>query len=469
MKGKMALLAATAVAFACGATTPRIEQGELKYDVLTHKMSIDYVLVDSAAIVTFDLQTNVVENGEATSKWLSIGAENYQSVSGNFNRVVMDVGVKKTISWTPYEDWPQKVKAGLLRAVVTAWSTNSPPDYCVVNINRLDTRSGTGIENRVRYYLSEKHLPYGGLDNSMYWTSNMVMRRVHAAGRTFRMGSPWTELGGRGSYNYRSPNEMSVVVTFTKDYWMAIFPMTCAQTYYAFNSRGNHSSNGDKGPMTGHSWASFRIGLSGSANSSYNSTDYDWPNNTANPHLIGENSYFGKMKTNTGLEFDFPTEAQWEFACRAGTDTMYYDGKKDFFAAATNDIYMAELGWFKKNCSGVQPVMGFPPNPWGFYDMHGNVYEFCLDHYPTATTAYTSSGSYNIRTPGYYIDYGGPSTGPTKDYNNVTGYYRVAKGGKYASESYACRSASRMGIGDASLGNTGENAARPVAALTFHW
>ena len=299
MKSKMALLAAAAAAFACCAATPRIEQGELKYDVLTHKMSIDYVLVDSAAIVTFDLQTNVVENGETTTKWATIGAENYQSISGNFNRVVKDVGVKKTISWTPYEDWPQKVKAGQLRAVVTAWSTNSPPDYCVVNINRLDTKAGTGIENRVRYYLSEKHLPYGGLDNSMYWTSNMVMRRVHAAGRTFRMGSPWTELGGRGNYNNRSPNEMSVVVTFTKDYWMAIFPMTCKQTYYAFNSTGNHS-NGDKGPMTGHSWANFRIGLSGSDNSSYNSTDYDWPNNTATPHLIGENSYFGKMKRTLG-------------------------------------------------------------------------------------------------------------------------------------------------------------------------
>ena len=469
MKKSLPFCTAAAIAFACGAATPRLEQGELKYDAASHTMSVDYVLSNAAAIVTFDLQTNVVVNGETTSEWVSIGAEHYQSVKGNFNRVVTNVNERQTVSWVPYEDWPQRVKAGQLRAVLTAWSTNSPPDYCVVNINRLDTQSGTGIENRVRYYLSAKHLPYGGLDNSMYWTSNMVMRRVHAAGRTFRMGSPWTELGGRGNYGHRIPNELAVTVTFTKDYWMAIFPMTCAQTYYAFNSRGNHSSNGDKGPMTGHRWSDFRIGLSGSANSSYNSTDYDWPNNVEHPHLIGENSYFGKMKTNTGLEFDFPTEAQWEFACRAGTDTMYYDGKKDYFSTATNDIYMAELGWFKKNCSAVQSVMGFPPNPWGFYDMHGNVQEFCLDHFPAETSAYTTSGSYNMRTPGHYVDYGGPSTGPTKDYNGVTGYHRVRKGGMYNSESYSCRSASRSSAGDASLGNPGENAARPVAALTFHW
>lgn len=303
--------------------------GELRYDKAERIVYVDYTLT-KPSIVTFDLQTNVVTAAGATN-WVSIGVENYRSVEGNLNLLVDEVGVPQTIRWVPFEDWPVKrVKAGTIRAVVTAWSVENPPDYCVININRLDSVTPKTIKDRVRYYTCEAALPGGLKENSIYWTTNMVMRRVHAAGKTFRMGSPWTECQGRSNYGARTPSEEPTVVTFSKDYWMAIFPMTCKQASLAFGHSGNQK-NGDKGPMTGRKWSEFRIDTANNGKiSTLTETAYDWPANGCS-HAVGANSWFGKMKANTGLEFDFPTEAQWEFACRAGTTTPYNDGTKDCF------------------------------------------------------------------------------------------------------------------------------------------
>ena len=154
--------------------------GELRYDRSERVVYVDYTLT-KPSIVTFDLQTNVVVDA-STTNWVSIGVENYKSVEGNLNRLVDEVDVLQTIRWVPFEDWPVKrVKAGTIRAVVTAWSPENPPDYCVININRLDTVTPKTIKDRVRYYTCEAALPGGLKENAIYWTTNMVMRRVHAA------------------------------------------------------------------------------------------------------------------------------------------------------------------------------------------------------------------------------------------------------------------------------------------------
>ena len=131
-----------------------------------------------------------------------------------------------------------------------------------------------------------------------------------------------------------------------------------------------------------------------------------------------------------GYEYTLPTEAQWEYACRAGTTTALNSGKN--LSDKEKCPEMEEVGWYGFN-SGYYDSDGnttsngktFPvgqkqPNAWGLYDMHGNVYEWCLDwfgDYPTSSVT----------------DPKGPSTGS----------YRVLRGGSCCHYANYCRSARR--------------------------
>ncbi|MDO4569554.1 MAG: formylglycine-generating enzyme family protein [Planctomycetia bacterium] len=123
-----------------------------------------------------------------------------------------------------------------------------------------------------------------------------------------------------------------------------------------------------------------------------------------------------KLSKESGLKIQLPTEAQWEYACRAGT-TGAYAGKLD------------SMGWYRDN-SGRQTheVKTKQPNAWGLYDMHGNVWEWCLDWYDL----------------GYY------DRSPTSDPKGPDdGSYRVGRGGSWFNDAEYCRSACRSDGGPA--------------------
>ena len=114
--------------------------------------------------------------------------------------------------------------------------------------------------------------------------------------------------------------------------------------------------------------------------------------------------------------YALPTEAQWEYATRAGTTTRFFWGEDP--ALSLIDVY----AWYTANASVTQPVAQKLPNPFALYDVSGNVWEWCQDWY----------GSYTSRSA---VDPAGP----------VTGANRVVRGGSIATAGEACRSASREG------------------------
>jgi formylglycine-generating enzyme required for sulfatase activity len=110
-----------------------------------------------------------------------------------------------------------------------------------------------------------------------------------------------------------------------------------------------------------------------------------------------------------------PTEAEWEYACRAGTDTDYWSGD--------TEPDLERVGWFQKNSNGaLQPVARKPASPWGLHDMHGNVWEWCADRY----------GDYSSERQA-------DPTGP------AGGVGRAFRGGGFGVGADWCRSAYRYG------------------------
>ena len=105
--------------------------------------------------------------------------------------------------------------------------------------------------------------------------------------------------------------------------------------------------------------------------------------------------------------YRLPTEAEWEYAYRAGTTTAFYNG--GITNCGSKDPNLDKIGWYNQNSSSMtHPVGKKAPNAWGLYDMAGNVWEWCHDWYaaypPTSVTdpVGSSSGSSRVKRGGSY-------------------------------------------------------------------
>jgi formylglycine-generating enzyme required for sulfatase activity len=125
------------------------------------------------------------------------------------------------------------------------------------------------------------------------------------------------------------------------------------------------------------------------------------------------------LSAKTGKVYRLPTEAEWEYACRAGTTTTYSFGD--------DPEKLGDYAWSAENSEKPQPVGKKKPNPWGLFDMHGNVAEWCLDHYAPDTYA---------KWPGGTLDR--PVVLPT-----AKEYPYVARGGAWDDDVEGLRSAAR--------------------------
>jgi formylglycine-generating enzyme required for sulfatase activity len=201
---------------------------------------------------------------------------------------------------------------------------------------------------------------------------------------TFTMGSPTSETG-------RSSDETEHNVTLTNGFYLGKYEVTQAQ-YEAV--------------MTGNT-------------NSLSATPSNWPNNPNRPvekvswddvqifltRLNAAEQTAGRLPA--GWSYVLPTESQWEYACRAGTTTVYSWGNT---IASSNANYNWDGGWntgsdFKQ----TRDVAQYAANPWGFFDMHGNVWEWTADRYgtypagPVTDPPGAASGSHRVRRGGSWV------------------------------------------------------------------
>lgn len=250
------------------------------------------------------------------------------------------------------------------------------PLYCVIDLS-----DGSNTTAYPTFYLSS--VPSGGWTDE-YRTTKLVLRRIEAG--TFIMGDDQADE--------------SHCVTLTKPFYMGVFEITQRQWELVMGSWPGSSPSssygrGDAYPAYSVSYDDIRGSSSGAR----------WPASAA----VDASSFLGRLRAKTGLDFDLPTEAQWEYACRAGTTTKYYWG----------DAMDGTYAWYSGNSdSTTHPVGTRTPNAWGLYDMSGNVREWCRDRYRT-------------------LAYGADPVG------SASGSYRVSRGGSWNSGSDRCASSYR--------------------------
>ena len=262
--------------------------------------------------------------------------------------------------------------------------------YCVIDLSAGASATSYGVS----YFSS---LQSDGFTNGVYKETKLVMKRVNAG--TFISGDDQTNEAHR--------------VILTKPYYLGIFEVTQRQWELVMNS--NPSKNLNPGDKVDTYVTSPRCPVERvSYNDIRGSSDgAKWPTSNA----VDADTFLGKLRDRTNIEFDLPTAAQWEYACRAGTQTVYSYGDT------------ADSEYMVCNASSTRAVGTRKGNDWGFYDMHGNVKEWCLDIW---TSDSITSGRYGSR-------YGTDPTGSNQPYD---GCYRVQRGGSYLTEAKECSSAS---------------------------
>ena len=385
-------------------------------------VTVRYVLTGDPAVVTVDFQTNNV----AAGTWASIGGDKYAQVIGDVNKLVTNVNSTCTIFWQPTaaDAWPnQYIPGENFRAVVKAWATNAPPPYMIV-----DLKDNPGEK---RYYPSAEAIPFG-ITNDLYKTTCLAFRLVPAAAVQWRMGAPTTEKGQKyDSVNYAS-YETQHLVTFTNDFYLGVYPVTQRQHKFFWEYHAPAFTNGT--PENSYTYPVERVGwcdlrgwhMSANPDNPGNNYEGDWP---TDGHRVSAKSAIHKARSITGVpSLDLPTDAMWEYACRAGTSTATYAGDLtvNSSAASASDPVLDKIAWYSANSGNVPHPVGLKqPNGWGFYDMIGNIGEYLLDEFASTMSSDPVVDPQGVETGAPY---------PIRSIRGSTGFSTIA---------YLCRSAFR--------------------------
>jgi uncharacterized repeat protein (TIGR02543 family) len=265
--------------------------------------------------------------------------------------------------------------------------------------------------------------------------SNLMQFRVTAStvpgvaaipGGSFVMGSPVGEQG-RDSDETQHPVTISSFSIERKEVtwslWTEIQSLALSNGY---NDLGN-GLNGATGDASGNhpvtnitwwdvvKWCNLRSEIEGRVPAYHTNPAFT----SANILRTGGSAVFADWGADG---YRLPTEAEWEYACRAGTTDAFYNGPILYGGTTPLDPILNSAGWYGGNSGeNTHPVGMKVPNALGLYDIHGNVWEWCWDWY------------------GPYVT--GQQTNPR---GALTGTSRVRRGGGWSNYAYVCRSASRV-------------------------
>ena len=280
--------------------------------------------------------------------------------------------------------------------------------------------------------LADGHIAYHGMaitnkiTNERFLTDYMVFRRIPAT-----TSDEWKSLsGGKETFTFGGVSndcavlyknasdlikEQSREVKLTHDFYMAVYPVTWGQyECLGFTRTGSQNPNG--------TWSStYILGYNAAATHlSYDflrgadtTTQYNFPATTA----VASDSLVGKIRARTGLNFDLPTEAQWEYACRAGSTNAYWFTETDTMPTA--ESLTSHVGSYI--------VTARPPNAWGLYGMVG-----CCHQWTTTLGRTTDNADLNASNNHNFVVFENGAVdplGPVPSYNTP---YRVVRGSHYA-------------------------------------
>jgi formylglycine-generating enzyme required for sulfatase activity len=210
-------------------------------------------------------------------------------------------------------------------------------------------------------------------------TNSIGMKLVLIPKGTFMMGSPESEEG-------RKENETQHEVTIGKVYYLGVYEVTQAQYEKVMGKNPSYF----QGAVVGNENADLPVEM------------VSWDDAVEFCKKLSELP----DEKKAGRVYRLPTEAEWEYACRAGSKTAYsFDDEEGL---------LPEYGWFNRNSSRRTHTVGLlEPNAWGLYDMHGNVWEWCSDRH----------GEY---PKGAVSDPTGPKEGSNRVYRGGGWYFGAA-------------------------------------------
>ena len=321
-----------------GAAT--ISDVSFRQDRATRVVTVNYALSNGGnpAYVTME-----VLDGDGIA--IASANLNIKTATGDISQIdghaVPDDGTTKTITWPVMADWPDHLMTNASVRISAHSVDNPPPKFEYIYI---DLSAGPDAASYPVVATFDVPDP-----TDITCVSNRLwMRRIEAG--TFKQGSPSTEAGRN------SNRESQHQVTLTKPFYAGVFEVTRAQYRLVLGDASETSSGSALRPLNGKKlnelWGE---GFDPSASND-----------------VVETSFFYALRQKTGLLFTLPTDAQWEYACRAGTVTPYN--------VDTNFLALTDVAWYTANASSsTHPVGQKAPNAWGLYDMHGNVFELCRD------------------------------------------------------------------------------------------